>query len=135
MAYIFQQQAHDVSKHLFIDASKVLGKSRMRIVTGDYLPMLFPQIAVNFFIDLGRVMLIIGQLGLFSLFLDQEWFQLTFGSGEMRNTSNNWATLLGTARVDILRAFWVPFFAALAITYTIVTFNMIGEGLRRHYTR
>jgi peptide/nickel transport system permease protein len=119
VSYIFHQQAHSLSKELFVEASVTVGFSRVGIFFSDYLPILIPKIIVNFFLDMGRVMLLIGQLGLFSIFINQEWFQLTFGSGELRNASYNWATLLGNARGDILQAFWIPFFPALAVLLAI----------------
>jgi peptide/nickel transport system permease protein len=133
VAYIFQQQAHAVSKELFIEAAITVGNSPIALYFRHYLPVLIPRMIPSFFIDLGRVMLLIGQLGLFSIFINQKWFQLTFGSGELRNAGHNWATLLGDARGDILQAFWIPFFPALAVTFTIIAFNLMGEGLRQHF--
>lgn len=133
VAYIFQQQTYTISKSLYIDAAVTVGSHPISIYFRHYLPALMPRIISTFFIDLGRVLLLIGQLGIFSIFINQKWVQLGFGRGELQNTSQNWATLLGTARGDLVTAFWIPFFPALAITFTIITFNLLGEGLRQHF--
>jgi peptide/nickel transport system permease protein len=135
VAYIFQQQAYSLSKELFVEAGITIGNSPIGLYGRHYLPLMIPQIIVNFFMDLGRVMLLIGQLGLFSIFISQIWIQLDFSKGEILNTSYNWATLLGNARGDMLQAFWIPFYPALAITLTIVAFSLMGEGLSQYFDR
>jgi peptide/nickel transport system permease protein len=96
---------------------------------------MLPNLVVQFFYDLGRVALIIGQLGVFSVFVTQEFIQIDAGYGKIINTSDNWATLLGAAKKDIYTSYWIPLYAALAILYVIFTFNIIGEGLRRVFER
>ncbi|MDQ0857424.1 hypothetical protein [Bacillus sp. V2I10] len=58
-------------------------------------------------------------LGILSIFVTQVFVQTTYGYGELQNTSLNWSTLLGMARSDILRGFWIPFFPALSLTFLI----------------
>lgn len=135
VGYILQQQAHKLSKSPFVEAGITIGVSPFGIYSRYYVPNLLPDIIVNFFIDLGRVTLLIGQLGIFSIFITQEFVQLNYGSGEIVNTNLNWTTLLGDPRTDVLKAAWIPLFPALAITFTILTFNILGEGLRQHFNR
>jgi peptide/nickel transport system permease protein len=135
VSYILQQQAHTLSKAPFVEAGITMGVSPFGIYSKYYIPNLLPDIIVNFFIDLGRVTLLIGQLAIFSIFITQEFVQLNYGTGEIVNTNINWTTLLGNPRTDVLKAVWIPLFPALAITFTILTFNILGEGLRQHFNR
>lgn len=135
VGYILQQQAHALSKAPFVEAGITIGVGPLGIYSRYYVPNLLPDIIVNFFIDLGRVTLLIGQLGIFSIFITQEFVQLNLGYGEFINTNINWTTLLGNPRTDVLKAVWIPLFPALAITYTILTFNVLGEGLRQYFNR
>lgn len=135
VGYILQQQAYTISKAPFVEAGITMGVSPFGIYSKYYLPNLLPEIIVNFFIDLGRVTLLVGQLAIFSIFITQEFVQLNYGSGELINTNINWTTLLGNPRTDVLKAVWIPLFPALAITFTILTFNILGEGLRQHFNR
>lgn len=135
VASIIQMQANSLSKKSFVEAAVTLGVSPIRMVKSYYFPNLLPEIIVLFFFDLGRSALLIGKLGIFSIFISQEFVQLNYGSGEIINTNFNWATLLGEARKDLQQAYWIPFYSALTITFTIFSFNLLGEGLRRYFNR
>jgi peptide/nickel transport system permease protein len=135
VSYIMQQKILSISRAPFVEAGITIGNGPVRFFKNYYIPNLLPDITVNFCIDLGRVALLLGQLGIFSIFVTQLFVQTSYGYGELRNTSFNWPTLLGEARGDLLKAFWIPFFTAGAITYLILTFNILGEGLRRYFEK
>ena len=44
--------------------------------------------------------------------------------------SPEWGTMLAEAREFILRAWWVVTFPGLAILITVLSINLIGDGLR-----
>jgi peptide/nickel transport system permease protein len=135
VSYIMQQRILSISRSPFVEAGITIGNGPIRFFNNYYIPSLLPEIIVNFCIDMGRVALLLGQLGIFSIFVTQLFVQTSYGYGELRNTSLSWPTLLGEARGDLLKAFWIPFFTASGITYLILTFNILGEGLRRHFER
>ncbi|WP_078381328.1 ABC transporter permease [Sutcliffiella halmapala] len=132
---ILQNQFYRIKQTPYVEAGITVGVSNYTLFTKYYLPNALPELMVQFFLDLGRIALLIGQLGIFSIFITQEFVQLNYGYGEIQNTSFNWATLLGQARGDVLRSFWIPFFPALALAFTVLTFNIFGEGLRKHFHR
>lgn len=134
VGYFFQQQAYDLGQELFIHAGKSIGHRPVGMLIHYYLPNLFPTILTQFFLDMSRTALLIGQLGLFSIFITHSWIQLSAGYGEFINTSFNWPSLLGTVREDFRHSFWIPFFPALALTILMVTFQLFSEGLRKHFT-
>ncbi|MFT4412869.1 ABC transporter permease [Fredinandcohnia humi] len=134
-SHLFQQQAHDLSQKEFIRVAIVQGNSQFGLIFRHYIPYMLPNIVSNFFVDLGRVTVLIGQLGLFSIFVSQKFVELDNGFGELQNTSHNWATLLGETRYAILSAPWIPIVPALALFYAMLTFNIIGEGLRRRFSK
>ncbi|MFC4321157.1 ABC transporter permease [Litchfieldia salsa] len=130
---VFQQQAHSLSNKPYIDAAITIGSRPTSIMFGHYLPVLGPQIFIHFIMDLGRMALLIGQLGVFKVFIDYAIF--IGGTPPLVNTSYNWGSLLGDTKNDILNATWIPLFPALAITYVIFTFNILGEGLRKRWVK
>lgn len=134
VGYIIQQQSYAVSQRLYIDAVKTLGLKPSKIYYQHYLPVLLPEIIVLFFIDLGRVLLLIGQLGIFSIFISEKWVQTGFSNAKLVNLNHNWATLLASARGNILAHFWIGFFPAFAIAFSIFAFNLLGEGLRQFFS-
>lgn len=133
---VLQQHFHSISKTPYVEAGITVGVKPLHLYKNYYIPNALPEVVIQFFLDLGRTALLIGQLGIFSIFLSQDFLQLTYGAGDIVNTSNNWATLLGQARGDIIRGiFWIPFFPALAIAITVFAFNVFGEGLRKQFHR
>ena len=88
---------------------------------------------INFCNDLSRVTLLIGQLALFGYFIASKTMILEGGVLEISSATYDWQALLEKSRSDIIKAPWIPIFPALAITYTIFTFNLLGEGLRQKF--
>ncbi|MBE4909079.1 ABC transporter permease [Bacillus luteolus] len=135
VAHIVQEETIGILKKPYIEAGITVGMHPLRQLISNILPNILPAIVVNFFIDIGRTALLIGQMGIFGIFISQVFVQTGAFAAETVNTSLNWLTLLGQARKDILNAFWIPFYTCLVITFTVFTFNILGEGLRRHYDR
>lgn len=137
VAYIVQQQAFQVAQEPFLEAGTILGLSKFRLLRKYYFPALLPEIVVNFCVDVGKVMLLIGQLGVLSIFLNHQLMDVTgFGTYEYVNVGLDWFTLLSEHRMDIyMERFAFIFAPAIGIMYVILTFNVLGEGLRRHFHR
>ncbi|CAG9622322.1 ABC transporter permease subunit [Sutcliffiella rhizosphaerae] len=130
-----KDQILSIKKEPYIDAAITVGVSPLIMTKNYYIPNLLPTLIINFCYDLGRIALIVGQLGVFSIFVTQEFVQVDAGYGKIENNSLNWATLLGQAKKDIYTSYWIPLTAAMAILYLILTFNILGEGLRRVFER
>ncbi|MEA3318553.1 MAG: ABC transporter permease subunit [Bacillota bacterium] len=131
-----RDQLMHVKTKPYIDAARTVGVTNFGLAKNHFLPSLLPTMLVNFCFDIGRVALIIGQLGIFSIFITMQFVEVPPGGMfQLVNTSFNWPTILGDARKDIYTAVWIPAAAAIAIMYVILTFNILGEGLRRHFSR
>ncbi|WP_339148848.1 MULTISPECIES: ABC transporter permease subunit [unclassified Sutcliffiella] len=131
-----RDQLIHVKNKPYIDAARTVGVTNFGLAKNHYLPTLLPTMLVNYCFDIGRVALIIGQLGIFSIFITMQFVEVPPGGMfQLVNTSFNWPTILGDARKDIYTAVWIPAAAAFAIMYVILTFNILGEGLRRHFSR
>ncbi|WP_028594917.1 ABC transporter permease subunit [Paenibacillus assamensis] len=136
VAYVIQQQTHQISYEPYMEAGASLGLSNKRLAVGYYMPALLPELIINFCIDVGKVMLLVGQLGVLSIFLTHDWVEVEVYTKKFINTSTDWMSLLGAHRKDIYHnKFGFVFFPALAIMYVILTFNILGEGFRRYFSR
>lgn len=136
VGYVFQQQAFALSKATFVESGQMIGNSRIGLYKRYYFPYLLPHMITNFVLDLGKVMLLIGQLGFFNLFISVMWlFHFETGTVMFQNTSNDWATLLADSRFYLRteQHFWLPFYPAAMITFAIIAFNIFGEGLRQFF--
>ena len=134
VSYIVQEQTNAVSRQPFMEAGTVLGLSKLRLIKSYYLPAIGPELIVNFCMDLGKAALLIGQLGILGIFLSHEWVEVNAMTMKFMNTSLNWVSLLSEHRADIyVSKFGFIFYPAFAIMYVILTFNVMGEGIRRHF--
>ncbi|MFT4413799.1 ABC transporter permease [Fredinandcohnia humi] len=126
---VFQQLAHKVSTEPYIEAAITIGTKPISLFKNHYVPAMAPEILVNFMLDLGRMALLIGQLGVFQVYLD--FTTVLMADVPIVNNSYNLGSLLGETKNEVIRAPWIPLFPALAITYIIFTFNMLGSGIRK----
>ncbi|MDZ5471545.1 ABC transporter permease [Bacillus sp. 31A1R] len=138
IADIFKQQLDVYNKSAIVESGVVVGNSSFTMLKRYYLPHLTPQLILSFVLNFGKILFLVGQLGIFSIFLAQEFIQLPGAPGlptsyQINNTSLIWTTHLSNIIRDINVAPWIPFGAAALITYTIMAFNLLGEGLRVYF--
>ncbi|AWB46839.1 ABC transporter permease [Paenibacillus sp. CAA11] len=132
VGYLVQQQTFSVSQEPFVEAGNALGLSPRRLSLKYYLPAIMPDLIVNFCLDLGKCLLLLGQLGVLGFFLTQR-FSNEIG---MVNISNDWGGMLASHTYDIfVSKFQNVLIPAFAMLYAILTFNVFGEGLRHHFNR
>lgn len=133
VSYVFHQHMDTLQKAQFVEAGKMVGNGMLGIYKRYYMPHIMPQIIVNFVLDLGKVMLLIGQLGFLSIFISQNFVMYDIGIAMFVNESLAWPQLLAEARGYLRSHFWIAFWPAFAIALTVLTFNLFGEGLRQHF--
>lgn len=127
-------RTRDLAKEPYFEAGHALGLSSRRMIRNYYLPGLLPEIMVGFCLDLGKVMLLLGQLGVLGIFLTQKWVEVNYMTKVFVDTSVNWIGILASHRSEIFMGkFSFVFYPALAILFVVLTFNLIGEGLRSRY--
>ncbi|WP_449537946.1 S41 family peptidase [Ferdinandcohnia sp. Marseille-Q9671] len=127
---LFQQQIIQLAQKEYMHAGLIQGNNPFQMYVRHYLPNLWAGFVSNFFLEASRVTLLIGQLGLFSYFFNQKLVIKDVGDYEWQSTDFDWLSFLASGRTEILHAFWIPLFPALAITILMITFQYIGEGLR-----
>lgn len=134
VAVTVQAKAYRISKELYVEAGNALGLSSKRMVRKYYVPGMLPELIVNFCTDLGKVTLLLGQLAVLNIFLDHKWMETNYYVWQFVNTQFNWATLISNHRTEIyMGKFAFVFYPAFALMFTILTFNMLGEGFRRKF--
>jgi peptide/nickel transport system permease protein len=100
----------------YVQASKVLGYGDFRIMLTQVLPnMLGPLI-------------VIGTLGMGGTILAEA--ALSFLGLGIRPPFPSWGSMLSEARNEITTAPWLSVFPGLAIFFTVLGLNLLGDGLR-----
>ena len=133
VSLIVSHEIHDISQKEYVKAGIMIGNSPLKMYAHYYFPNILQNLIVNFCNDLGRVTLLIGQLALFTIFISPKFLMLEGGVMDISSAAYDWQALLEKSRSDIIKAIWIPLVPALAITYTIFTFNLLGEGLRKRF--
>ncbi|KAA2213366.1 ABC transporter permease [Teichococcus oryzae] len=98
----------------FVQASEVLGKSRISIVFGDILPNALSPIVVLSSLMVASAILLESALSFLGL-----------GDPNMMS----WGFLIGSGRSVIRMAWWMSVFPGIAIFLTVLSLNLVGEGL------
>jgi peptide/nickel transport system permease protein len=100
----------------FVNATRVLGGSDMRIILQHILPNCIGPILVS------------GTLQMASAIITESGLSyLGFG---VQPPTPTWGSLLATAQTHVYRAPWLAFYPGLMIFITVMTINYIGDGLR-----
>lgn len=98
----------------FVQAAEVLGKSRISIVLGDILPNALSPIIVLSSLMVANAILLESALSFLGL-----------GDPNLMT----WGFLIGSGRSVIRLAWWMSVFPGIAIFLTVLSLNLVGEGL------
>lgn len=98
----------------FVRAARAIGASDARILLHELLPNILPGALVITGLLIGQLLLLEASLGF-------------LGLGDPNHIS--WGTLAGQAQPFALVAWWLPLFPGIAITATVLGFNLLGDAL------
>ncbi|WP_202819825.1 hypothetical protein, partial [Escherichia coli] len=121
MAFIIQKQAYDLSQKPFIEAGVTIGVRPIRMISGYYLPNLGPEIIVNFFSDIARVVMLIGQLAILNVFISQIFVQTGYVAFSMFNTRDYWCSIIKETRRDCYEVLWIPCYSRVVSVLSTFT--------------
>ena len=100
----------------YVESARAVGASDLRIMLTAVLPNLLSTIIVQ--LSLGMSFAILTEAGLSFL-----------GLG-IQPPTPAWGSMLGEGREYMTVAWWMTTFPGLAIFFTVLSFNFIGDGLR-----
>lgn len=100
----------------YVIASRLAGASHIRLMTNTILPNCMAPLIVQATLSFSTAILDAAALGF-------------LGMGAQPPTPE-WGAMLAEAREFILRAWWVVTFPGLAILLTVLSINLMGDGLR-----
>ncbi len=125
----------------FVEGAAAAGAGAGRVLRRHVLPHLAPQLWAAAATDVAWTLLMLAQLGLFSIYLGGSIFVMT-GAEVLGNSSGvpvpripDWSSMLGRPYDVIYKAPWALWFPAAAFLLAVVIFNLLAEGLRRRAQR
>ena len=117
---ISRSQAMLISTMDYVLISRCLGGSNFHIIIKHILPNILSPIIIQASIDAGYAILVSAGLSFIGL--------------GVQHPQVEWGLLITQSRAQFLNYWWVVLFPGLFISMTVVSFNLIGDGIR-DYTR
>ncbi len=105
-----------IKEQEYVSASRALGASHTHILFRRILPNAIPPLIVQ------------GTLGIANAILEAA--ALSFLGLGAQPPTPEWGTMLGSERNQVFTAPHLVFFPGLAIMITVLSFNLLGDGLR-----
>lgn len=100
----------------FVEAARALGYSRRRIIFRHLIPNALAPVIVAATLGVGNVIVLEAGLSFLGL--------------GVQPPTPSWGVMVADGRGDLLDAWWVATFPGLAIVFTVLSFNLVGDGLR-----
>lgn len=98
----------------YVDSARVLGMRPARIIFAEILPNVLAPVIVVASLDIAQAILLEASLGFFGL-----------GDPNLRS----WGGMLNTAQGYVQRAWWMSVFPGIAISLSVLAFNILGDGI------
>lgn len=117
---------------LYIEAARSVGAGAGQILTNHILPHLIPSVLVMAVMEMGGVLMLLADLGFLNIFLGGGFRVDLFGVGIYHFSDiPEWGSLLANIR-NWWRSYpWVAWYPGMMFFFSILAFNVWGEGLRR----
>ncbi|MFQ5595719.1 MAG: ABC transporter permease subunit, partial [Anaerolineae bacterium] len=117
----------------FIESAVALGLRTPRIIVGHVLPNLVPALISIAALEMGAVLMLLGELGFLGIFIGGGAFaELAIDMPRYHYSDvPEWGALLSNVRTYAVGYPWMGIYPALAFFVAILGFNLFGEGVRR----
>ncbi|WP_435181300.1 ABC transporter permease [Halorussus sp. AFM4] len=115
-ARLVQGEVLSVKEEEFVEASESLGASWPRVAFKEILPNIVAPLTVKATLDMGAVILVGAALSF-------------LGLGAQPPTPT-WGRMISIGRDHVTSQWWLATFPGLAISFTVLGFNLLGDGLR-----
>ena len=115
-ARIVRSQILSVKENDYVAAARVVGDSDAKIILHHVLPNVMPSIIVRATLGISSAILDCAALGFLGL--------------GVQPPAAEWGDMLGRGRSYIFSAPYLMLFPGLAITLTVLAFNLLGDGIR-----
>ncbi|MGE6260205.1 hypothetical protein ACQKCU_20380 [Heyndrickxia sporothermodurans] len=121
-----------IQKTTYYEAAVISGTKIFGFWKWYYLPGCLPSWLSYFIQHMGSILFLLGQLGIFNIFISQTLIQEGSPAYSIENTSLIWPMFLSNVYVDAHVAPWQLFSSSLFITFAILSFIALGDGLLKY---
>lgn len=131
VADVVCKSVQSIRKSTFYDAAVISGTKIFGLCKWYYLPNCYPGWVVHFIQHMGTILFLLGQLGIFNIFISQTIGQTIENSPlyAIENSSMVWPMYLNNIIVDSHTAPWILLYTSLFITFAMFSLNALGAGI------
>jgi ABC-type dipeptide/oligopeptide/nickel transport system permease component len=117
----------------FIESAVAIGLRTSRLVWSHVLPNLASALVSLAALEMGAVLMLLGELGFIGIFIGGGAFAELEYMGPLYHYSDvpEWGALLSNVRTYARAYPWMAIYPSLVFFITILGFNLFGEGIRR----
>ncbi len=116
----------------YIESAVAMGARTPRIISRHVLPQLFSALISLVALEVGSVLMLLGELGFISIFLGGgAYIDLPGVGASLYSDIPEWGALLSNVRYLARTYPWTALYPMLAFFVAILAFNLFGEGVRR----
>ncbi len=137
VAQLMRSKVIELKPRLFVEAARSLGSRSTHILRRHLLPNLVSPLLVVAALEMGGVLMLLAELGFLNIFLGGGYQAMIAELGAMVpvivhfSDIPEWGALLANIR-QWWRAYpWMAWYPGLAFFLAIMSFNLLGEGIRR----
>jgi len=137
VAQIVRGHVLTIRNRLYIMAARAVGLSSPSILSRHVLPNLLPTLLALAALEMGAVLLLLGELGFLHIFIGGGRTGFSWATFEVRHYFDvpDWGAMLGSSWRWFRSYPWFPMAPALAFFVAILGFNLFGYGLQRFIER
>lgn len=132
VADVVKKSVQVIQKNTYYEAAILSGTKIFGLWKWYYLPGCFHSWLSYFIQHMGSVLFLLGQLGIFNIFISQTLIQDGGPAYSIKNASLIWPMFLSNVYVDIHVAPWQLFYCSLFITFAILSFIALGDGILKY---
>ena len=131
-ARIVRDQARIARGQVFVEAGQALGQNSFQTVTTHILRQVLPYVWMLLTFEISSTLLLISGLGFLGYYVGGEvWIWISDTAATRLSGMPELGQMLSSVSEDIFTGPWKMFATGTLVFFTVLGFNLLGEGLRR----
>ena len=137
VAQFVRGQVISLKPQLFIESARSVGLRSDQVLGRHVIPNLVNSLIVLAALEMGGILMLLAELGYLNIFMGGGFRMMIGEAGRMvpivafYSDVPEWSALIANVRQYWRSYPWMALYPGLAVFFSIMTFNLFGEGLRR----
>jgi peptide/nickel transport system permease protein len=130
-ARLIREQTRLIKTQPFIEAPRALGASGRQIVSAHILPQITPLVWILMAFEISSTLLVLASLGFLGYYINAIWLPLGDWTAIRATGDPELGQMMAIASRNVLQQPWTLLSAGALVIFMVVSFNLLGDGLRR----